>query len=117
MSIHKLPKRVAKLASIEIEQLSSLAIAGVILDLDNTVVSEDDRYLSPWAEDWIQQAKLAKLQFFILSNGKRSYRVKFWSERLDIPSLSPAKKPFPWAFRQANSSSRLAAKTDSGYWG
>ncbi|MBD2778412.1 YqeG family HAD IIIA-type phosphatase [Iningainema tapete] len=98
---YKLPKRAYTLASLKIDWLKTCRIQGIILDLDNTIVSEDDRYLSPGAEDWIKQAKLAGLKFFILSNGKRSYRVKYWSSRLDIPALSPAKKPFPSAFKKA----------------
>ncbi|AVZ30688.1 hypothetical protein BMF81_02552 [Nodularia spumigena UHCC 0039] len=46
----------------------------------------------------------------MLSNGKRQYRVKFWSHRLNIPAISPAKKPFPSAFRQAIYSMRLSPK-------
>ena len=107
---HRLPRRAYTLASIEINSLKTCRIQGIILDLDNTIVSEDDQYLSPDAEDWITQAKLAGLQFFILSNGKRRYRVKYWSHRLDIPAISPAKKPFPRAFRQAIAYMRLPAK-------
>ena len=98
---HKLPRRAETLASIEIDWLKTYGIKGIILDLDNTIVSEDDRYLSPKAEAWILQAKLAGLKFFILSNGKRRYRVKYWSSRLDIPAINPAKKPSPKTFRQA----------------
>ncbi|MEH2245559.1 YqeG family HAD IIIA-type phosphatase [Nostoc sp.] len=105
-----LPRHVHILAEIEIDQIKTSGIKGIILDLDNTIVSEDDRYVSPWAEDWITQAKLAGLQFFILSNGKRHYRVKFWSHRLDIQAINPAKKPFPWAFRQAIAYMRLQPK-------
>src|SRR5213078_2983356 len=107
---HKLPRHIHTLAQIKIDQIKICGVKGIILDLDNTIISEDDRYLSPWAEDWITQAKLAGLQFFILSNGKRRYRVKYWSYRLDIPALSPAKKPFPPAFRQAINYMRLPAK-------
>ncbi|AFZ26419.1 HAD phosphatase subfamily IIIA [Cylindrospermum stagnale PCC 7417] len=107
---HKLPQRAYTVASIKIDWLKKSGIKGIILDLDNTIVSEDDRYLSPWAEDWIAKAKLAGFKFFILSNGKRHYRVKFWSHRLDIQAISPAKKPFPGAFRQAIYSMRLPAK-------
>lgn len=108
--IGKLPRRAYTLASIDIEWLKKSGIRGIILDLDNTIVSEDDRYLSPKAEDWITQAKLAGLKFFILSNGKRHYRVKFWSHRLDIKAINPAKKPFPGAFRQAIAHMKLHPK-------
>ncbi len=104
---HGLPGRVYTLASIEIDWLTNIGIRGVILDLDNTIVSEDDRYLSPKAEDWIGQAKLAGLSFFILSNGKRRYRVRYWSERLDIPAINPAKKPFSNSFYKAMTSMQL----------
>ncbi len=109
-NLHRLPRQADTLASIEIDWLKTCGIQGIILDLDNTIVSEDDRYLSPRAQEWITQAKLAGLQFFILSNGKRRYRVKFWSHHLDIPSLSPAKKPFPPAFRHAMAHMQLRAK-------
>lgn len=99
--IHTLPQRSDAIAQIEIDCLIKSGIKGIILDLDNTIISEDDRYLSPGAEEWITQTKLAGLQFFILSNGKRSYRVKYWSHRLNIQAISPAKKPFPFAFHQA----------------
>ncbi len=97
----RLPARVDILANIDIDWLKDCGIKGVILDLDNTIISEDDRYLSPEAENWIQKAKLAGLFFFILSNGKRRYRVLYWSERLDIRAINPAKKPFPHSFRKA----------------
>jgi len=107
---HRLPRRIHTLAQIKVDKIKICGVKGIILDLDNTIISEDDRYLSPRAEDWITEAKLAGLQFFILSNGKRRYRVKYWSHRLDIQALSPAKKPFPPAFRQAIAYMQLPAK-------
>ena len=94
-------KQAKIIANIDLNHLQSLDIKGIILDLDNTIISEDDRYLSPKSEDWIQSAKLAGFKFFILSNGKRRYRTVYWSKRLDIRAISPAKKPFPKSFQQA----------------
>ena len=98
---HKLPQRADTLANIKIEWLITYGIKGIILDLDNTIISEDDRYISPGAENWIRQAKLAGLVFFILSNSKRRHRVKYWSKRLKIQAINPARKPFPMAFKTA----------------
>jgi hypothetical protein len=103
----EIPRSAYRLASIDLDLLMIFGIKGVILDLDNTIVSEDDRYLSPGAEAWIERAKSKGFKFFILSNGKRRYRVKFWSYRLDIPAINPAKKPFPFAFRKALKSMQL----------
>ena len=106
----KLSQEVCRLANIEIDMLLACGIKGIILDLDNTIISEDDCYLSPGAEDWITQAKLAGLHFFILSNGNRHYRVKYWSHRLNIKALNPARKPFPSAFRKALAQMKLHPK-------
>ncbi|MDR9893132.1 YqeG family HAD IIIA-type phosphatase [Aetokthonos hydrillicola Thurmond2011] len=99
--IKRISRKASTLSSIEIDDLLKIGIKGIILDLDNTIVSEDDQYLSPGSEDWIVKAKLEGLKFFLLSNGKRHYRVQYWSSRLYIPAINPAKKPFPKAFRQA----------------
>ncbi len=42
----QLPKKIINLAEIKINWLKAAGIRGVILDLDNTIVSEDDRYLT-----------------------------------------------------------------------
>ncbi len=97
----QLPRQVSTLANIDWDGLIKAGIKGIILDLDNTIVSEDDLYISPHAEAWLQQAKLLGFHLFILSNGKRRYRVEYWSKRLGIAAISPAKKPFPGAFRKA----------------
>ena len=104
------PRKVHTVACINLDLLKTSGIQGVILDLDNTIVSENDRYLSPEGEAWIKKAKLAGFKFFILSNGKRRYRVKAWSKRLDIPAINPARKPFPFAFRKALAQMQLTPK-------
>ncbi|MBD1845969.1 YqeG family HAD IIIA-type phosphatase [Cyanobacteria bacterium FACHB-63] len=89
------------LADINLNLLHCYGIRGVILDLDNTVVSEDDRYLSPGAEAWIETAKHSAFKLVILTNGHRQARIRFWSNRLGVSAIHPARKPFPKAFRQA----------------
>ncbi len=105
-----LPVTADRLADIDINILMSLGIKGIILDLDNTIVSEDDRYLSPNAQAWIERAKKLGCRLFLLSNGKRGYRVKYWSKYLDIPAIHPAKKPLPSAFRRAMRQIQLPAR-------
>jgi uncharacterized protein len=109
-NLYHFPKRVHSVASIDLDWLIKSGIQGAIIDLDNTIVSEDDRYLSPNAVDWIQQAMGLGMKIFILSNGKRSYRVKYWSQYLAVPAINPAKKPFPSAFRKAMKQMQLSPK-------
>jgi uncharacterized protein len=95
------------LALISLTLLIDSGIKGIIIDLDNTIISEDDRYMSPDAVTWIAQAKKLGFKLFILSNGKRHCRVRYWSEYLDISAISPARKPFPAAFRKAMADMQL----------
>jgi uncharacterized protein len=101
---------ITDLSLIDVKSLVDAGIKGVILDLDNTIISEDDRYLSPDAEIWIERAKKLQLKLFILSNGKRHYRVKYWSSYLDIPAINPALKPFPASFHKAMRYMQLISK-------
>jgi HAD superfamily phosphatase (TIGR01668 family) len=98
------------LADINLERLRQAGIEGIILDLDNTIISEDDRYLSPQAENWLKAAKLHGFKLFILSNGHRRQRAIAWAERLQLPLLNPARKPFPCSFYQAMKRMQLPAK-------
>jgi uncharacterized protein len=102
------PQQAYNLAAIDLSLLMYSGILGIILDLDNTIVSEDDRYLSPGAEEWIHLAKERGLKFFILSNGKRRYRVEFWSHRLGIPAISHARKPWTASFQTALAKMQLS---------
>jgi uncharacterized protein len=105
-----MPATAATVAEIDLDLLILAGIGGIILDLDNTIVSEDDRYLSPGVIAWIDRAKELGFRLFLLSNGKRGYRVEYWSDYLDIPAIHPARKPFPWAFRRAMRQMQLAAR-------
>lgn len=96
-----------QISQIERSDLMRRGIRGIIVDLDNTIVSEDDVYLSPHSEAWIRDAQKEGFRLFILSNGKRKYRVDYWSARLNVPALSPARKPFPASFRRAMASMQL----------
>jgi uncharacterized protein len=104
------PITAATVATIDLDLLIAAGIGGLILDLDNTIVSEDDRYLSPEAIAWIERAKQLEFRLFLLSNGKRGYRVEYWSNYLDIPAIHPARKPFPPAFKRAMAQMQLAPR-------
>jgi HAD superfamily phosphatase (TIGR01668 family) len=108
--VYSFPNKIDSLAMISLNCLCESRIRGIILDLDNTIISEDDRYISPGAESWLKQAKLVGLKCFLLSNGKRHYRVQYWSNRLALPAISPANKPFPTAFRNAMKYMQLSPK-------
>jgi uncharacterized protein len=107
---NRFPRRAKLLASVSLGRLMESGIQGIIIALDNTIVSEDDRYISPYAVSWINLAKKLGFKLFILSNGKRTYRVKYWSQQLEIPAIHSALKPFPTAFRTAIKDMQLPPK-------
>ena len=66
------------LSDIEIDWLKERRIRGLILDLDNTIVSEDDQYLSYQVGAWLRQVENSGIQIFLVSNGKRQARFLAW---------------------------------------
>lgn len=94
-------RRITCVADINLNTLLILNKRGIILDLDNTLISEDDRYFSPYIQLWIEQAKQKEIKLFILSNSKRRKRVDHWSAYFDISAIGAAKKPLLKNFKQA----------------
>ena len=99
--------RFMTLSTISMKWLRENQIKGLILDLDNTVISEDDRYLSPGVERWLQQVQDSGTQIFLVSNGKREARFIAWKERLHLPGVHRARKPFKSGFNRALRSMNL----------
>jgi uncharacterized protein len=95
------------LSDISITWLREQQVKGLILDLDNTIISEDDRYLSPQVESWLSQVKDFGIQIYLVSNGKREVRFLFWKEHLYIPGIHRARKPFRSGFQRALRSMNL----------
>ncbi len=106
---HCWPKQARSLAAVSLGRLMDESIQGIIIALDNTIISEDDRYISPYAITWIALAKKLGFKLFILSNGHRD-RVTYWSEYLQIPAIQSARKPYPAAFSSAMAAMDLAPR-------
>jgi uncharacterized protein len=104
---HCWPKQARSLAAISLGRLMDESIQGIVIALDNTIISEDNRYISPYAITWIALAKQLGFKLFILANGNRE-RVTYWSEHLQIPALCTARKPYPVAFCAAITAMQLA---------
>ncbi len=91
-------------AAVSVADWQQAGIRGILIDLDNTLVSEDDRWLSPGVEDWLRRSREAGLALFLLSNGRRVQRFQYWSQRLGVPGICRAQKPLPRGFRRAQAS-------------
>lgn len=86
---------------ITAEFLAREGIAGLILDLDNTLTRWEDMNVAPGIAEWVQAMKGAGIRLVVLSNGVREKQSKV-SKNLDVPLIASAMpKPFPQGFRRA----------------
>jgi len=75
------------------EQLRARGIAGVILDLDNTIVDWSRSEVREEVRRWAELAQQAGLRLCIASNARGKARVADIAERVGCSWLAPAGKP------------------------
>lgn len=80
--------------------LKKRGIKAILFDLDNTIVPRDSHYLEPEVEEWLQGLLKQGFSLAIVSNNG-SKRVNLFADRLGIPTVSRAVKPFKKAFQRA----------------
>lgn len=91
---------VGGLAEVPLEALRSWGVRGIIVDLDNTLVSYDDRTLAPEVQAWVEAALAADFRLVLLSNNFEE-RVAAVGSRLGVPTVANALKPLPSGFLRA----------------
>lgn len=85
---------------ISIELLEKNHIKGLILDVDNTLI-DFDKKMPDGVEEWAQNLKKVGIKLCILSNSNKVDKVKGVADKLEIPFLYFAKKPFKSGFKKA----------------
>lgn len=91
--------RVSRVTNLTPVRLASLRVAGLILDLDNT--------LTPWNEptcprdvaEWLRAIQASGVSSVIVSNNGGS-RVRDFAALVGLPAVSRARKPRRSAFRE-----------------
>ena len=84
---------VASLRDVDPRSLMEVGIRGVLLDLDNTLVSWRRSDLDPNMEEWVARAIEAGLKLCIVSNTWRRSRIQNIADQLHIPYILRAGKP------------------------
>lgn len=87
-------------ADISPDYLKAHGIRGVILDLDETLVTAISHTAAERVRDWITTMR-AEFQLYIVSNNNSGARVQRVAEDLDLPCLHQAFKPRRGGFRRA----------------
>jgi HAD superfamily phosphatase (TIGR01668 family) len=100
MNILKPTKIYDSVSSIDFDDLRSLNIKGILIDIDNTLI---DMYRNVPKEifDWIRKAKENGFKMLVLSNTNNRKKVKFISESFDLECVSFAMKPLKWGYNRA----------------
>lgn len=85
---------------IELTELTSRGIRGLIVDLDNTLVPRKQNHTTQKLENWLKGAKSLGLNVCIVSNNWKS-RGSIFAKNLDISLVARAKKPRKSPFNKA----------------
>lgn len=85
---------------ITAEELKSMGIEVLLLDVDNTLSLHHSQIPAGGVCEWIEKMKLDGIQLIILSNA-RSARVKPFADKLGLPFVSLSKKPLPNGYFKA----------------
>lgn len=93
-------ERVDRVDMINFHRLKEKNISRLIVDLDNTLTSWNNKDVPLHVMDWIGQGKDLGFTFCILSNNGTK-RVTEYAEKLEILAVSNAGKPRKIAFKKA----------------
>lgn len=85
---------------ISLELLKQYNLKGLILDVDNTLITYN-KNMPEGIQEWINQLKQANISLCIVSNSNNKEKVEKVAEKLDIPYIYFAKKPFKSGFIKA----------------
>ncbi len=91
---------VSAIQEVNLERLSTQGVRGVIFDLDNTLVPADAAEPLPPVRAWIARLHAMGFRSCIVSNNFAT-RTKAIGQILQVPVVTSAVKPAPWAFRRA----------------
>lgn len=89
-----------RITDISLKALKENGIRALIVDVDNTLTPWQSEHLSDEVCRWVTDAKDSGFRVVLLSNNSRQ-RVATVADRLGIPYVAKAKKPFPGNFVRA----------------
>ncbi len=85
---------------VNLNELEREGIKGILCDIDNTIVPWKEKEVMIEVVEWLDNIQERGFRVCLLSNGMNS-RVKFFSQKLDIPGIGKAVKPKIKAFKTA----------------
>lgn len=100
---------VKSVLDISFDMIKQKNIKGLILDVDNTLINYYEKMVDG-AEEWCENLKNKGIKFFIVSNSHKKEKVRKVAEKLKIPYINFAKKPFKKGFLTASKIMQIEPK-------
>ena len=92
--------RVKSVLELGLDRLSGLGLDALLLDVDCTLKRYTEHECSGDVLAWIGTLRDAGIGMCLVSNG-RGGRIRLFAEKLDLPFVAKACKPFPFGCRAA----------------
>lgn len=86
--------------TIDLDNIKSLEIKGLIIDLDNTILPHQHLIVSEEIKSWFKNLIERGFKVCVISNNSVN-KVKKIAAKLQVPFIFNAVKPLPWSFRKA----------------
>jgi uncharacterized protein len=91
---------VSRLATVSVEELHTLGLRGLIVDLDNTLMGFRQTELEADHLEWVDRAHAHGFRIVMVSNNFTE-RVSGIARQLGVESIANALKPLPFAVMRA----------------
>lgn len=85
---------------ISIDFLNQNKIKGIILDVDNTLITLEKK-MPDGVIEWVENMKKSGIKLCIVSNSNHKEKVEGVAKKIDVPFIFFAKKPLKSGFRRA----------------
>jgi len=92
--------RVASVLDLTPERLAALGVDALLLDVDCTLKRYRSEDIGPDVRAWLEGLGKAGIGVCLVSNGRES-RIGRLAEKLGLPFVAKACKPFPWGCKAA----------------
>jgi len=92
--------RVESVVELEAPRLRELGIDALLLDVDCTLTRYCTAEVAPEVAAWMETLRSAGIGMCLVSNG-RGKRIRSLAEKLNVPFVAKALKPFPFGCRAA----------------
>lgn len=89
-----------RIADITVEDVKSLGVNALLLDVDNTMSTHGGQVLTDGLTEWLSLMHENGIKLIVLSNARKS-RVEPFAEKIGLPFIHLGLKPLPFGYFRA----------------